>query len=83
MLIDGFEDSEKGQLWPALYRSMVRGYEEFCLLAALERPAISGMFVAIELIFTAFWLDRCNEDAVRQCERLLYWLAANRDALTI
>jgi Ser/Thr protein kinase RdoA (MazF antagonist) len=83
LLVDGFEDREKGQLWPALFRSMVQGYEELCPLADSERRAVYGVFVVIELIFTAFWLDRGNEDAARQCERLLYWLEVHRDALSI
>jgi Ser/Thr protein kinase RdoA (MazF antagonist) len=83
LLFDGFEDEEKGRLWPALFRFMVRGYEESYPLKASERRAVYGVFVAIELIFVAFWLDRSNEDGARQCERLLYWLAAHRDALMI
>ena len=83
LLVEGFEDHEKGQLWPSLYRSMVQGYEELWPLAASERRAAYGVFVVIELIFTAFWLDRGNEGGARQCERLLYWLAAHRDALAI
>ena len=27
LLVDGFEDCEKGQKWPSLFRSLVRGYE--------------------------------------------------------
>jgi Ser/Thr protein kinase RdoA (MazF antagonist) len=83
MLFDGFEDHEEGQQWPGLFRALVRGYEEFCPLATSERRAAYGVFVAIELIFVAFWLDRHNDDAALQCERLLYWLATNRDALAI
>ena len=83
LLVEGFEDREKGRLWPALFRAMVRGYEEFCPLADSERRAVFGVFVAIELIFIAFWIDRGNKDAAGQCERLLYWLAAHRDVLAI
>ena len=83
ILVDGFEDFKKRQKWPSLFRSLVRGYSEFCPLTTSERLAAYGVTVAIELIFTAFWMDRSNEDGAVQCQRLLYWLATNRDALAI
>jgi hypothetical protein len=61
----------------------VRGYSEYCRLAASVRLAAYGVLVAIELIFVAFWLDRHNEDPAMQCEGLVHWLATNRDALAI
>ena len=57
--------------------------EEFCPLTASERQAVYGVTVAIELIFVAFWMGRHNEDGATECERLLHWLATNRDALAI
>lgn len=83
ILVEGFEDLEQGRLWPSLFRSLARGYSEFCPLTASERQAVYGVFVAIELIFMAFWMDRHNQDAATECERLVYWLAKNRDALAI
>lgn len=83
ILVEGFEDSEKGQKWPSLFYSLTRGYEEFCPLTGSERLAMYGVFVVIELLFIAFWMDRHNADAARISERLLYWLAANRDALAM
>jgi Ser/Thr protein kinase RdoA (MazF antagonist) len=83
ILVGGFEDFEKGQKWPSLFHSLVRGYEEFCLLTASERLAMYGVFVTIELIFIAFSLDTHNEDAARTNERLLYWLATHRGALAM
>ena len=83
ILVGGFEDSEKGQRWPSLFHSLVRGYEEFCPLTASERLAVYGVFVTIELLFIAYFLDMHNVDAARTNERLLYWLATNRDALVM
>jgi len=83
LLVHGFEDRVKAQAWPALLCALVQGYEEFFPLAAPERRAVYGVFVAIELIFVAFWLDRGNEDLARHCERLLYWLEAHSDVLQI
>jgi Ser/Thr protein kinase RdoA (MazF antagonist) len=83
LLVEGFEDLEQGRQWPGLFRSLVRGYEKSCPLTDPERQAVYGVFVAIELIFLAFWMDRHNEDAAAECERLVYWLAKNRDALAI
>jgi Ser/Thr protein kinase RdoA (MazF antagonist) len=83
ILVGGFEDPEKGQKWPNLFRCLVRGYEEFCPLTASERLAVYGVFVTIELLFIAFSLDMQNEDAARTNERLLYWLATNRDSLAM
>lgn len=83
ILVDGFEDAEKAQKWPALFRSLVAGYETFRPLSSAERLAVYGVLVATEFIFTAHWLDKHNEDAVRSSERMLYWLAANREALVV
>ena len=34
--------------------------------------------------FMAYWMDRHkNKDAAKMTERLLYWLATNRDALAV
>ena len=81
LLVDGFEDDEKRRKWPALLRSLARGYEEFCPLTDPERLAVYAVFVAIELIFIAFWLERHNEGAAIQCERLLHWIATHEASL--
>jgi len=83
ILVGGFDDSAKGQKWPILFQSIVRGYEEFCPLTASERAAVYGVLVTIELIFIAFCLDTHNENAARRNESLLYWLATHRDTLAI
>jgi Ser/Thr protein kinase RdoA (MazF antagonist) len=83
ILVDGFEASEKAQKWPALFRSLVAGYEAFRPLSSAERLAVYGVLVAIEFLFIAFWLGRCDEDNAGSIERLLYWLSANRKVLEI
>lgn len=83
ILDEGFEDSDKRQKWPSLFYSLVRGYEMFCPLTVSERQAMYGMLVIIELLFIACWLDKHNEDAAKMDELLLYWLATNRDVLTM
>ena len=83
ILVDGFEDSEKAQKWPALFRSLVAGYETFRPLSSAERLAVYGVLVTTEFIFVAYWLDKHNEDAARSSERMLYWLTANREALVV
>jgi len=83
ILVDGFEDSEKAQKWPALFRSLVAGYETFRPLSSAERLAVYGVLVATEFIFIAYWLGKHNEDAARSSARMLYWLEANREALAV
>ena len=83
MLVSGFQEPEKAQRWPELCRSLVRGYEEFCPLTPSEYRALYGLFVAIELIFIAYWLDTHAENAARSSGSMLYWLSTNRDALAI
>jgi Ser/Thr protein kinase RdoA (MazF antagonist) len=83
ILVEGFEDPEQGQKWPSLFHSLVRGYDKFCPLTASERLALYGVFMAIQLIFLAFWMDRDDKDSARTCERLVYWLATNHNALTM
>jgi Ser/Thr protein kinase RdoA (MazF antagonist) len=82
ILVEGFEDPENASKWPRLLHSLVRGYEAFCPLMASEWQALYGVFVIIELLFIAFFLDhRQDTGAAKEAERLLYWLAANRDLL--
>jgi Ser/Thr protein kinase RdoA (MazF antagonist) len=83
VLVDGFEDAEKAQKWPTLFRSLVAGYEAFRPLSSAERLAVYGVLVATEFIFIAFWLDRGDEDNARSSERMLYWLVENREALVV
>ncbi len=83
ILVDGFQDPEKASKWPALFRSLVSGYETFGSLSSSERLAVYGVLVMIELLFTAYWLDTHNEDAARSTERLLHWLSANRETLVV
>jgi Ser/Thr protein kinase RdoA (MazF antagonist) len=83
ILVDGFEDSEKAQKWPALFRSLVAGYETFRPLSSAERLAVYGVLVATEFIFIAFWLDRRDEGNARSSERMLHWLVENREALIV
>jgi Ser/Thr protein kinase RdoA (MazF antagonist) len=84
ILVDGFEDAEKAQKWPALLRSMVRGYETVRPLSSTERLAVYGVLVTTQFIFIAYWLDKHNdEDNARSSERMLYWLVENRKALIV
>jgi Ser/Thr protein kinase RdoA (MazF antagonist) len=83
ILVDGFEDAEKAQKWPALFHSMVAGYETFRPLSSTERLAVYGVLVTTQFLFIAFWLDRCDEENARSSERMLYWLSANREALVV
>ena len=81
ILVEGFEDSEKAQRWARLVHSLTRGYGEYFPLVASERLAMYGVLVSIELLFIAFCMDTRNYDAARTNERLLHWLATNRQVL--
>lgn len=83
MLVNGFQDSEKAQKWPVLFRSLMSGYEAFCPLVPSERLAAYGVLVAIELIFVAFCLDTHNEGAAKSNASMLCWLSRNRETLVI
>jgi Ser/Thr protein kinase RdoA (MazF antagonist) len=83
ILVDGFEDAERAQKWPALFRSLVSGYETFRPLSPPGRLAVYGVLVAIELIFIAFWLDHRDRDNARSIGHMLYWLSVNREALVV
>jgi Ser/Thr protein kinase RdoA (MazF antagonist) len=83
ILVDGFEDAEKAQKWPALFRSIVAGYETIRPLSLAERQAVYGVLVATQFLFIAFWLDRGDEGNARSSERMLYWLVENSRALEI
>lgn len=83
LLVEGFEDPVKANRWPGLFRALVRGYEEHHPLIEAERRATYGMFVMIEVIFIAFFIDRGLGDIARMSERLLQWMAEHREALAL
>jgi Ser/Thr protein kinase RdoA (MazF antagonist) len=58
ILVRGFEYPEKAEKWLAIFQSLVQGYQEHCLLTPSERKHVYEMLVAIELIFTAYWLSK-------------------------
>jgi Ser/Thr protein kinase RdoA (MazF antagonist) len=83
ILVGGFEEPEKAEKWPAIFQSLIQGYQEHCLLTPSELKHAYEMLVAIELIFTAYWLSKPNADGARQVESLLYWLEKHKDILKI
>jgi len=83
MLVEGLGHPDRERAWPGLFCALVRGYDAFCPLTAAERRATYGVFVAIELLFVAFFMDLGNADAARGGVRTLRWMAAHHDDLLV
>lgn len=81
ILIEGLGDPEKERTWCDLFPALVRGYAALCPLTATERQATYGIFIMIELLFIAFFMDRGATEATRRSIQALRWLAAHRDEL--
>lgn len=81
ILVSGFPEPKKMQLWPALFCSLLKGYQEVCPLTRLEVSALYPMLQAIELLFVAFSLRTQDEDAARCNISLLRWLSAHREQI--
>lgn len=83
LLVSAFPDTEKMQRWPALFRSILNGYQVACPLSAAELLALYGTLAAIELLFAAFSLETHAEGAARCNAKVLQWLSANRELLLV
>ncbi|MBN2385812.1 MAG: phosphotransferase [Anaerolineales bacterium] len=79
LLVSGFPD--KIQMWPALFQSLVDGYQGVCPLTSSELLATYGTLVAIEILFAAFSLETQDEGAARCNVSVLNWLSANRELI--
>lgn len=83
MLVGGVGDVAKERAWPGLFRALVRGYEEYCPLTAAERRATYAVFVMIELLFIAFFMELGYAEATATSIRALHWMTAHHDALLV
>jgi len=83
LLVSGFPDKEKMHIWPVLFRSLVKGYQDVCPLIPAETMALYGMLAAIELIFAAFSLETWAEGSARCNASILQWLSANRERILV
>jgi len=79
--VSGFGEPEKGNEWLALFQTLLQGYQEYRSLSHEELKSIFETVIGIELIFLAFWLDKGNNELVKQTERLLIWLENNKNAI--
>ncbi len=83
LLVSGFPHIEKMQSWPALFRSLVKGYQEVFPLTSSESLALYGTLAAIELLFAAFSLETQAEEAAKCNASVLNWLTENRELILI
>lgn len=81
LLVNGFPYTEKLQRWPALFGSLVKGYQEVCPLTPSELFALYGTLAAIELLFVAFSLETQAEGAARCNVSVLSYLSENRELI--
>jgi Ser/Thr protein kinase RdoA (MazF antagonist) len=81
LLASGFLDTEKMRCWPALFRSLLKGYQEVCPLIPSELMALRGTLAAIELLFAAFSFETRSEGAARCNISVLRWLSANSELI--
>jgi Ser/Thr protein kinase RdoA (MazF antagonist) len=83
LLVSGYPDVEKMQTWPALFHSLLKGYQEVCSLTTSELRALPSVLAAIELLFAAFSFEAQAEDAARCNISILKWLSTNRELLSV
>lgn len=83
ILVAGFQDSSKVEKWPGLFRSLVEGYQEAYPLTTPEHRALYGVLVAIELLFVAFSLETQATEAAKCNARMINWLSANRELISV
>jgi Ser/Thr protein kinase RdoA (MazF antagonist) len=77
LLINGFGDPNKRQVWFTLLFALVEGYESVSPLTSVERRALRVMQMSIEVIFIAFFDSIHYPAGVAQNIAALTWLYAN------
>ena len=82
ILVSGFPDSAKVEMWPDLFRAMVHGYHAGCPLTSPEVQALYGTLAAIELVFMAFSLETHARGAARCNASVLDWLSKNKERIS-
>jgi Ser/Thr protein kinase RdoA (MazF antagonist) len=83
LLVSGFPDTEKMQAWPALFHSLLKGYQAVCALHHSELQALHGTLAAIELLFAAFSFETQAEETARCNISVLKWLSTSRDLMSV
>ncbi len=78
ILVGGFKDPAKVEMWPGLFHALIRGYQEMCPLIVSERLALYDLMAIIQLLFMAFSLESHSEGRARFNAGVLKWLAENR-----
>jgi Ser/Thr protein kinase RdoA (MazF antagonist) len=77
LLINGFGDPNKRQVWFTLLSALVEGYESVSPLTLVERRALRVIQMSIEVIFIAFFDSIHYPSGVTQNIDALAWLYAN------
>jgi hypothetical protein len=81
MLVDIYKDEGKLDGWRAVFDGVLRGYEKAQPLTEAEKAAIPGMFIAIELIFTAFFSKIGQPGTAIFCAEMTNWLFDHQDRI--
>jgi Ser/Thr protein kinase RdoA (MazF antagonist) len=79
LLVSAFPNSEKMQIWPSLFLSLVNGYQEMHRLNRSEIRALPGILATIELIFAAFSFETHAESAAECNLSVLKWISSSKE----
>ena len=77
-LVDHYKDAARLQQWCEIFSGMLQGYDEISPLSEAEIEAIPTLFVFIEVLFTAFFLQNDAPETAKNCANLANWLYENR-----
>ena len=81
ILVGGFDDPAKREMWFGLFQSLFDGYQEVSPFLPSEIKSIKGTLAAIELLFMAFSLETNAVEAAQYNARVLDWLSKNQQRI--
>lgn len=81
LLMEKYEDKELCSKWQDIFSDILNGYNKLCPLTKEELSAMPMMFVAIEIIFTAWFYKAGEKEVAHNCVKFVNWLYCNQDIL--
>jgi len=76
-LVDNYKNPVRLQQWYEIFSGILQGYEEVSSLSQAEIESIPALFVFIEVLFTAFYLQDGATETAKNCAAMANWLHEN------
>lgn len=77
------EDAGKLKQWTGIFKSIMQGYDEVCVLSSEEKMALIYVLYSIQFIFIAYFAENGYSPLAETNIRILNWIYENRNSLEV